>query len=107
MGTVNRCARRCFSRAVACVRVPAPGQPVDPLPVRRPPTVLVDALVRGAAALAAAGSLAVLTAWLPGRTVLRDDLASIARDRAWERYLPDWDQLRGLLADPDERRVLP
>jgi len=97
MRTVDRYVRRHFDRAVAGVRVPAPGRPVDPRPMERLPTALLDALVRGAAALAVAGLLAVLAAWLPGRTELRDDLASITRDRAWERYLPDRDRLRNLL----------
>jgi hypothetical protein len=101
MGTVERSVRRHFKAELRAVRVPAP--PAGPGRVRegappRLPRALVDGLARAAAVAVAVGSLVLLAAELPRSSVLETEVTALARERAWEAFLPRAEAVLDLIA---------
>ncbi|MBE3063470.1 MAG: hypothetical protein IMZ55_16130 [Acidobacteria bacterium] len=95
MGKVERSARRHFEKEIRAVRVTPPVVPAGG--ERRTLALAGDALVRMAAVIVAAGSLVLLAGDLPRETPLRQAIATIARERTYERYLPSTDLIRHLI----------
>jgi hypothetical protein len=107
MGTVERSVRRHFEREILAVRVPAPvvpagGEAGSGRTRRR--ALSSDALVRIAAVIVAAGSLVLLAKDLPRETPLRQAMATMARERTYERYLPSEDSVKALIHNSFDRR---
>lgn len=102
MGTVERSARRHFEKEIRAVRVTPPVVPAGG--ERRTLALAGDALVRMAAVLVAAGSLVLLARDLPRETALGKAIATSARERTWERYLPAAESIRELIDRSFDRR---
>jgi len=102
MGAVERSVRRHFEGEIRAVRIPAPAIPAPA--ERRIHPLIGDALVRTVAVLVAAGSLVVLARDLPRETPLRKAIATAARERTYERYLPSEDSVRALIHRSFDRR---
>ena len=101
MGTVERGVRRHFEAELRAVRVPVP--PAGPGHARagertRMPRALVDGLARAAAVAVAVGSLVFLAAEFPRSSVLETEVTALARERAWEAFLPRAEAVLDLIA---------
>jgi len=102
MGAVEHSVRQHFEEEIRAVRIPAPAIPAPA--ERRIHPLIGDALVRTVAVLVAAGSLVVLARDLPRETPLRKAIATAARERTYERYLPSEDSVRALIDRSFDRR---
>jgi hypothetical protein len=102
MGTVERSVRRHFEREIRAVSVPPVVVPAG----RERQTLAIsgDAIARVAAVIVAAGSLVLLAKDLPRETPLRQVMATIARERTYERYLPSGESVRALIHRSFDRR---
>jgi len=105
MGSIERSVRRHFEQEIRRIRAPAPPPRETATGERRIHPFFLDALAHAAIALFIAGSLFLYVREFPRPTTLREAVASIARERTYEQYLPSEESLRNLVKNFLDRRV--